>query len=83
MKFRPSLFFFLAEQSPKHEQLYKNEELLFDNSDTLLGRVQHWLGKSDFQREVLSKSLYHRIAIPENSIGYQVAHILQHSGIKL
>ena len=75
--------FFLAEQSPKHEQLYKNEELLFDNSDTLLGRVQHWLGKSDFQREVLSKSLYHRIAIPENSIGYQVAHILQHSGIKL
>ncbi len=73
--------FFLAEKSPKHEQLYNNEDLLFNNSDALLERVQYWLGKPNHQRELLSKSLYDRIAIPENSIGHQVAHILQHSGI--
>ena len=73
--------FFLAEKSPKHQQLYDNEELLFNNSDALLERVQYWLARSDHQRELLSKSIYTSIAVPENSIGHQVTHILQHSGI--
>ncbi|MDA8915396.1 hypothetical protein N9J51_03960, partial [Alphaproteobacteria bacterium] len=74
--------FFLAEKSPKHEHLYKDKGLMFNNSDALLERVQHWLGKSEHQREILGKLLYDRIAVPENSIGHQVVHILQYSGIR-
>jgi spore maturation protein CgeB len=75
--------FFLAEKSPKHRKLYQNEELLFNNSVALLERVQHWLRRTDHQRELLGKTLYDSIAIPENSIGRQVAHILQNSGIDI
>lgn len=74
--------FFLAEQSPKHQQLYKNDVILFNGSNTLLNRVQHWLKKPDCQREVFSKLLCESIAVPENSIGHQVANILHYSGIK-
>ena len=79
MKFRLSLFFFLLKNRQNMNSYIRMKDLCLTTL-TSYERVQYWLGKSENQREILSKLLYDRIAIPENSIGHQVAHILQHSG---